>query len=249
QVFLTYPFVDAAVGNNPTVARNLHMGDYTNLSARLDLSLSLPSPVAASPPITTLALPVNCTAAKNQVNQAVNTMVNGYVKSAIKAVPVLTNAQKNAVRTQLTQRLQNLVAGALASIDCKNPQATVDNIARLLNKSANQILNSVLKTVLSQVPATGAALKKLCQSNVGHLLPAAQQKRCKSLVGGVGGGGGGLIPPVNGGAGGGGLIGSLPRTGLGTAFTLPRSIDPFGVGRHGYDPGLSTLLLQGVATR
>ena len=40
QVFLTYPFVDATIGNTPTEARNLHMGDYTNLSAQLDISLS-----------------------------------------------------------------------------------------------------------------------------------------------------------------------------------------------------------------
>ena len=39
QVFLTYPFVDAVVGKNPAVARNLHMGDYTNLSVQLDINL------------------------------------------------------------------------------------------------------------------------------------------------------------------------------------------------------------------
>jgi phospholipid/cholesterol/gamma-HCH transport system substrate-binding protein len=40
QVFLTYPFVDAVVGKNPAQARNLHMGDYTNLSIQLDLNLT-----------------------------------------------------------------------------------------------------------------------------------------------------------------------------------------------------------------
>jgi phospholipid/cholesterol/gamma-HCH transport system substrate-binding protein len=40
QVFLTYPFVDAVVGKNPAQARNLHMGDYTNLSIQLDLDFS-----------------------------------------------------------------------------------------------------------------------------------------------------------------------------------------------------------------
>lgn len=40
HVFLTYPFVDEVVGRDPQVARNLHMGDYTNLSIRLDLDLS-----------------------------------------------------------------------------------------------------------------------------------------------------------------------------------------------------------------
>ena len=40
QVFLTYPFVDAVVGKNPAQARNLHMGDYTNLSIKTDLDLT-----------------------------------------------------------------------------------------------------------------------------------------------------------------------------------------------------------------
>ncbi len=39
QVFLTYPFVDEVVGRDPQVARNLHMGDYTNLSITLDVNL------------------------------------------------------------------------------------------------------------------------------------------------------------------------------------------------------------------
>ncbi|GGO72590.1 MCE family protein [Nocardioides deserti] len=39
NVFLTYPFVDEVVGRDPQVARNLHMGDYTNLSVQLDLDL------------------------------------------------------------------------------------------------------------------------------------------------------------------------------------------------------------------
>jgi phospholipid/cholesterol/gamma-HCH transport system substrate-binding protein len=40
HVFLTYPFVDDVVGRDPQVARNLHMGDYTNLSVTLDLDFS-----------------------------------------------------------------------------------------------------------------------------------------------------------------------------------------------------------------
>ncbi|MCF6379084.1 MCE family protein [Nocardioides KLBMP 9356] len=44
NVFLTYPFVDESVGRDPQVARNLHMGDYTNLSITLDIDLTaLPS--------------------------------------------------------------------------------------------------------------------------------------------------------------------------------------------------------------
>jgi phospholipid/cholesterol/gamma-HCH transport system substrate-binding protein len=40
HVFLTYPFVDDVVGRDPQVARNLHMGDYTNLSIQLEVDLS-----------------------------------------------------------------------------------------------------------------------------------------------------------------------------------------------------------------
>jgi phospholipid/cholesterol/gamma-HCH transport system substrate-binding protein len=40
HVFLTYPFVDEVVGRDPQVARNLHMGDYTNLSVTLEIDLS-----------------------------------------------------------------------------------------------------------------------------------------------------------------------------------------------------------------
>ncbi len=40
QVFLTYPFVDEVVGRNPAQARDLHLGDYTNLSVQMDIDLT-----------------------------------------------------------------------------------------------------------------------------------------------------------------------------------------------------------------
>jgi phospholipid/cholesterol/gamma-HCH transport system substrate-binding protein len=40
NVFYAYPFVDEVVGRDPQVARNLHMGDYTNLSVTLDIDLT-----------------------------------------------------------------------------------------------------------------------------------------------------------------------------------------------------------------
>lgn len=39
QIVLTFPFIDGVVGTNPKQARDLHMGDYTNLSIVLDLDL------------------------------------------------------------------------------------------------------------------------------------------------------------------------------------------------------------------
>ena len=56
NVFLTYPFVDEVVGRDPQVARKLHMGDYTNLSIKLDVDLGgpklpLPDPSDACIPL------------------------------------------------------------------------------------------------------------------------------------------------------------------------------------------------------
>ena len=51
HVFLTYPFVDEVVGRDPQVARNLHMGDYTNLSVKLDVAL--PGGGGGQPPVPT----------------------------------------------------------------------------------------------------------------------------------------------------------------------------------------------------
>lgn len=39
---ITWPFVDAVVGRDPQVARNLHMGDYTNLDVEFHIDLADP---------------------------------------------------------------------------------------------------------------------------------------------------------------------------------------------------------------
>ena len=65
QVFLTYPFVDSVVGKDPAQARNLHMGDYTNLSAQLDLDLGAgPQNPLPTDPCKAAGLPVGCSAAQ-----------------------------------------------------------------------------------------------------------------------------------------------------------------------------------------
>ncbi len=61
QVFLTYPFVDEAIGRDPQVARNLHMGDYTNLDVNLDVN------VADLPKLPTGPVTDACKALRDQV--------------------------------------------------------------------------------------------------------------------------------------------------------------------------------------
>ena len=49
QIILTFPFIDGVVGKNPAQARDLHMGDYTNLSIVLDLDLRNGIPAVGLP--------------------------------------------------------------------------------------------------------------------------------------------------------------------------------------------------------
>jgi virulence factor Mce-like protein len=63
QVFLTYPFIDEAVGRDPQVARNLHMGDFTNLSVSLSLDLfNLPGIPGLAPGVSLADLLDKCAA-------------------------------------------------------------------------------------------------------------------------------------------------------------------------------------------
>jgi phospholipid/cholesterol/gamma-HCH transport system substrate-binding protein len=63
QVFLTYPFIDEAVGRDPEVARNLHMGDFTNLSVTLSLDLvNMPSIPGLAPGVSLADLFDKCSA-------------------------------------------------------------------------------------------------------------------------------------------------------------------------------------------
>ena len=61
QVILTYPFIDEAVGRDPQVARNLHMGDFTNLSVSLTLDLfNLPAIPGLAPGVSLADLLATC---------------------------------------------------------------------------------------------------------------------------------------------------------------------------------------------
>lgn len=92
QILLTYPFVDASVGTDPQTARNLHMGDYVNLSLQLDLDLAnqdipgLPSEVCIPfdelsditqlPPLSKL-----CDNARKRVVRCLNDLKDGKLNS------------------------------------------------------------------------------------------------------------------------------------------------------------------------
>jgi phospholipid/cholesterol/gamma-HCH transport system substrate-binding protein len=111
QVFLTYPFVDAAVGNDPQVARNLHMGDFTNLSVRLDLNLTnLKAPSNPLPTSVTSPIVQGCKQLRQQVIKAVK-----------------GSSLPDSVKKKLVQAARNAKCSDLA-----NPQQFIsDQLAKL----------------------------------------------------------------------------------------------------------------------
>ncbi len=72
NVFLTYPFVDDVVGRDPQVARNLHMGDYTNLSIELDIKVSGDDGSSGGPTLPTgTDIPIDPTAILSDVEKCI----------------------------------------------------------------------------------------------------------------------------------------------------------------------------------
>jgi len=91
HVFLTYPFVDEVVGRDPQVARRLDMGDYTNLSIQLDVTVEGGGPGGTGLP-TDLPTVIDPTAVINDVLKCIR---SGDITSKA-CQKVLTNAQKLA---------------------------------------------------------------------------------------------------------------------------------------------------------
>jgi virulence factor Mce-like protein len=212
QVFLTYPFVDAAIGRDPQVARNLHMGDYTNLSVNLDID-------AANLPH---VIPTAVCDALGQIRKQTRANVRKAARQASEALPanpLITKAEKEKLRKAL---VNNLIDQALAQAE---KQCRAPDLGSLL-KSANKLVPGLLDTLNILTP------KQVQQLIAGTLGPVG------GALGGLTGGTGGT---------GGGLGGILPRAGLGKGYQEAQPIDPFGVAAYGLDPGLSTMLLQGVA--
>ena len=138
QVFLTYPFADAAVGQNPRVARNLHMGDFTNLSIRLDLnlhSLNLPQP-----PLPTVTLPGPVQNACKQVRKQIVAAVDKAMKSpVVQALPPKT-------RKQLRKAL---IADLVKKVNCR--KIDPNQLAKLVQAELATLLQDLPKSATQDI--------------------------------------------------------------------------------------------------
>jgi virulence factor Mce-like protein len=207
QVFLTYPFVDEAVGRDPQVARNLHMGDYTNLSINLDLdlkTLNLPE----VPPIT--LPPQICEAVKTARTEA---------RRLAGTLPGNTQPQRD---------LRDKVLNALLADIGTNCTITVNDVRTYF---ANLVAGLGATLANAVCPAAGTLVCGLLTNPT--FAPTITLGA--NPLGGLGNNLGGGV--------------KLPRAQLGRGYQVPDQIDPFGLATHGLDPGVGTLLFQGVATQ
>jgi phospholipid/cholesterol/gamma-HCH transport system substrate-binding protein len=208
QVFLTYPFVDEAVGRDPQVARNLHMGDYTNLDVNLDLSLDLLDGLL--PDLPTPA----CDITK---------IVTEEVKRQLGPLNILPGSEQ----------FQDILTKALVGVTCST---NTNDIAESVTGAIAAILGALAGPAITAICAGVPAGNPLCaalKSPAG--LPKAGLPLEDLGLGGVTGGLGGAT---------GGLI--RPRVAPG-AVSESGPVDPFGLKRYGLDPGVGTMLFQGVA--
>ncbi|GAB3989334.1 MCE family protein [Nocardioides marmoraquaticus] len=221
NVILTYPFIDEAVGRDPQVARQFRQGDYTNLSVDLDLDLAdLPiGPIEIDNPLAPLCPTVD------QLLDTTRANVTRGVDRAVAALPdtpLISKREQQRLATVLTRRILRDVV-----------QAVKDNC---------EVID-----VTDVIERAGALLPDVLDL-LGILTPPQVQDLLDGTLGAVGGalggsGGGSLL----GGDGGGGLLGGLTGRAA-PAYDDPFQIDPFDLGRRGLDPGIGTLLMQGVAT-
>lgn len=202
QVLLTYPFVDEAVGRDPQVARNLHMGDFTNLSVRLDLDLGvLPLPSA------TVTLPPEVCNAVKEAQKLANTLVDALP-------PALFTPQAKA-------ELKNAL---LAQITAKGCVVTLEDVRTYLAGLLYKLAPATLQGVCDTLKLT-AVCDLLTNPTALPSLPLGIPSPVTDLFKGLG----------------------LARAGLNSSYQVPEPRDPFGLKARGYDAGIGTMLLQGVA--
>jgi virulence factor Mce-like protein len=182
NVFLTYPVVDEAVGRDPEVARNLHMGDFTNLSISLSLDLlNLPNIPGLAPGVSLADVLSTCTTTP---------------------LAPLCKTVQDVLSPQSLRTLCGLVASLCAG-------STSDGGGGLPNFTGGLIGGLTGGTTSSGSTSSSSS--------------------------------GGLL---------GGLLGGLrPRSAPNAAYDPRAPQDPFLLSGTGYDPGLGTLLVQGVAYR
>jgi phospholipid/cholesterol/gamma-HCH transport system substrate-binding protein len=155
NVALTYPFVDEVVGRDPQVARNLQMGDYTNLDVKLDVSLdglgslpSLPTTVPSLPSLPT-SLPTS------EI-----TKILGDVAACLQSGDIHSKACQRVLADP--EELARLITKCQKAQNSDNPVCQVLNAIPSLPTGGTGLPTLTLPTTLlpTLLPRTGAEARR-----------------------------------------------------------------------------------------
>ncbi|UAL30360.1 MCE family protein [Nocardioides rotundus] len=171
NVFLTYPFVDEVVGRDPQVARNLHMGDYVNLSIELDLNIALQNTGGE-------VVEEVCTTL-NEIQDQVNEQLpaNATLDEVLAFIDSIDDNLCGGAQRILDQCLDAPTLGRLSNCLSRNLEVTI----RRLTQGTVDTVCQILGIKEDQCPELGGG-------GGGGLLP-----ELPGITGGGSGGSGGLL--------------------------------------------------------
>jgi phospholipid/cholesterol/gamma-HCH transport system substrate-binding protein len=159
NVALTYPFVDEVVGRDPQVARNLQMGDYTNLDIELDVSLdglgSLPSPPTGLPTnLPSVTLPTSLPTSEI-------TKILGDVAACLQSGDINSKACQRVLGDP--EELARLITKCKRAKNSNNPVCQVLNAIPSLPTGGTGVPTLTLPTTLlpTLLPRTGAEARRV----------------------------------------------------------------------------------------
>ena len=159
NVALTYPFVDEVVGRDPQVARNLQMGDYTNLDLKFDVSLdglgslpSLPTGLPTALPTLPTSLPTSAI-----------TQLLGDVAACLQSGDITSAACKRVLADP--EKLARLLARCQQDGNSGNPVCQVLNALPSLPTGGPGLptltLPTLLPTLPTLLPRTGVGARRV----------------------------------------------------------------------------------------
>jgi len=157
NTLISYPFVDAAVGNNPQVARNLHMGDYVNLDITLDLGLDTLKQLPGAGSLT-------CTVTDALTKQLKNAKTPGQLASILGKV---ANSLNSSVCGQVKKNLDACQQAIESSIVDQQP---LKGLPPSCQKLPTNLVNTVDNLLGNLVGGLLGSSKSSAKNNSGGLL-------------------------------------------------------------------------------
>lgn len=163
---LTYPFVDSVVGRDPQVARNLHMGDYVNLSIKMDFTVDPESGLPEVP-----GLPEEICIPFDELSDvtdlpALSQLCNGARKRVTKCLNDLKDGKLDG------KACRGLVDGAVGDV-IKLPPALPDEVDELLglNRAPYDARDDGSSASAPRGPTMGQLMDAYDSDLVGLLVP------------------------------------------------------------------------------